>query len=116
MHILVSFFDPNDNGLDITDVSVLLGVFVVVWGAVWSAIRQHGKRVAAARARERAEMERRLAEQIKEATKLIQPDANGGFALADVVRTLDGIRDDVTDLRRRLDDHITWHVETQRED
>ena len=116
MHILAAFLDPNDNGFDITDVSVLLGVFVVVWGAVWSAIRWNSNRVAVAHARERAEMERRLAEQIKEATKPIQPDANGGFALADVVRTLDNIGEDVRYLRRRLDDHITWHVETQRED
>jgi hypothetical protein len=116
MHILAAFFDPNGNGFDITDVSVLLGVFVVVWGAVWSAIRWNGKRVAAARARERADMERRLAEQIKEATRPIQPDANGGFALADVVRTLDDIGGDVRYLRKRLDDHIDWHVENKRED
>jgi hypothetical protein len=113
VHILAAFFDPNDNGLDITDVSVLLGVFIVAWTAVWGAVRWNGKRVAAVRDRERAEMERRLAEQIKEATKPIQPDANGGFALADVVRTLDGIGDDVRYLRRRLDDHIDWHVENR---
>lgn len=116
MHILAAFFDPNDNGLDITDLSIVVAFLLAVWGAVWGAVRWNSNRVAVARARERAEMERRLAEQIKEATRPIQPDANGGFALADVVRTLDGIRDDVTYLRRRLDDHITWHVETQRED
>jgi hypothetical protein len=115
MDILAGLFDPGDNGFDIADLSVMVGIILAIGGVVAAVVRWNAKRVSEVRRLERQEMERRLHDQIREATKPIQPDANGGFALADVVRTLDGIRDDVGYLRRRLDDHIDWHIEN-RED
>jgi hypothetical protein len=113
VEILAALLDPGENGFDIADLSVLVGIVLAIGGVVAAVVRWNSRRVSKVRDRERAEMERRLAEQIREATKPIQPDANGGFALADVVRTLDGIGDDVRYLRRRLDDHIDWHVENR---
>jgi hypothetical protein len=115
LHVLAAFFDPAGDGFDITDASVIAGFILLVWGAVWGAVRWNARRVAAEREQERAELERRLTQQIKEATRPIQPDANGGFALADVVRTLDGIGDDIRYLRKRLDDHVDWHVENRKD-
>jgi hypothetical protein len=115
MDILAGLFDPGENGFDIADMSVVVGILLAVGGVVAGVVRWNAKRVATVRDRERAEMERRLAEQIREATKPIQPDANGGWALADSIRLTHEVLDDVRYLRKRLDEHITWHIEN-RED
>ena len=78
---LASFFDPNSNGFDITDIAAILFFVIAVTGAV-TAI-----------ARSSARMVRRIVkEEVAHATKPIQPVyRNGGQSLADVSAKLDQI-------------------------
>jgi hypothetical protein len=79
--ILASWLDPAENGIDVGDVSLLLGVVVVSCGIVlgtWRLmLRMLDKRIAL------------IAGRLDERTKAIQGDANGSKSLPDVSRKLD---------------------------
>lgn len=107
MHILASILDPADNGFDISDLSVLIGVILTISVTTATVVRWNAKRVAVVRAKEREAMEQRLRDYISQATKAIQPDyRNNGTSLTDVAET-------VKYVSQRLDSHIDWHLDTQ---
>ena len=83
--VLASWLDPADNGIDVGDVSLLLGAVVVSCGMVlgtWKLmIRMLDKRIALIHA------------SLAERTRSIQGDANGSKSLPDVSRKLDLLLD-----------------------
>ncbi len=103
MDILASFFDPSADGFDIIDTAQLIGIAVAVSGIIAGWLRWNSTRVAAHRRAERQAMKAELIEVIDERTQQIQPEyRNGGSSLTD-------IRDTLTYIRARLDDHIDNH-------
>lgn len=119
MEILAAFFDPNDNGFDITDVAVILAFVLTVWGAVWGAVTWNSKRVAAARAQERADTEARITAAVTRLSDKVQPQ-NGGTGWKDVHNKIDGIAEQVgtlverqTYISDRIDSHISWHMDRE---
>lgn len=114
MHLLASILDPADNGFDISDLSVLLGVILTVSVTTATIVRWNAKRVATERARERKEMERRLLDEIEARTKPIQPEyRNDGGSLRDVADKLDTVIERQSYISDRLDHHITWHLDKE---
>lgn len=113
MHILASILDPSDNGFDIGDLSVLIGIIVSISLLTAGIVRWNAKRVAADRAHERQRMERRLLDEIEARTKPIQPYANGGKSLPDLHTKVDVLIERQADIAKRLDNHITWHLDKE---
>jgi hypothetical protein len=112
MHILAAFLDPNNNGLDVTDVATLVGIVLAVAGALAGVQKWNAKRVAEVRTRERADMERRIKAAVTEATMQIQPDyRNGGATLRDLGDKLDVVIERQGHIADRLDKHIDWHLD-----
>lgn len=116
MHILAAILDPSDNGFDIGDLSVLLGIIVTISVLTAGIVRWNAKRVAKVRSQERAEMETRIRDAVDHLAEKVQPK-NSGIGWADTAATVKQIAarqaevlDSVTYLRTRLDDHIDWHV------
>ena len=117
MSILASILDPGDNGYDINDLSILLGIIITISITTATVVRWNAARVARVRAKERADLEQRILDAIAEHTKPIQPGyRNGGESLGDIGafarilmdRQVDVIRD-VRAVRERLDQHIDNH-------
>jgi hypothetical protein len=112
MHILAAILDPSDNGFDIGDLSVLLGVIVLISGTTATIVRWNAKRVAKVRSQERAEMEERIKAAVEHVAEKVQPQ-NGGTGWRDVHNKLDvvitrqgEVVEDLRYLRGRLDNHI----------
>ena len=80
--LLASFFDVNDNGLDITDVAVILAVIASLVTGVHASFRWTRRQL-------RDEIREVVCEEINNATKAIQPNANGGRSLPDANKKLD---------------------------
>lgn len=80
--ILASFFDVNDNGLDVTDLAAILGFILLGIGAVVGLFRWSRRQL-------RDEISEVVRCEIAKATQPIQPGyRNGGESLADVAHTL----------------------------
>ena len=85
--IFASFFDPNSNGWDITDLAAIFGLIIGLGGAV-IVIRQSVK----ASARWVSSTVREIVrEEVAEQTRPIQKNANGGKSLPDANKKLDFI-------------------------
>ena len=100
MHVIASIIDPANNGFDISDLlSVLALVAAIVGGiaALWRWI-----------------VEPRIGKQIAEATKPIQPEANGGKSLPDLHSKVDVLIARQRDIAERLDSHIEWHMDKEK--
>lgn len=117
MHVLAAFFDPNDNGFDLTDLAAVILLILTVWGAVWGAFTWNAKRTARMRIAERAEMEARITAAVVAAAADSQP-RNGGKGWMDLHGKVDALMErqtdvirDVRGIRERLDDHIDSHHE-----
>ena len=116
MRVLAAILDPSDNGFDIGDLSVLLGVILLISGTTATIVRWNAKRVAEVRTRERTEMEQRIKAAVEDVAVKLQPK-NGGIGWSDTAATVKQIAarqgevlESVTYLRERLDSHIDWHV------
>lgn len=81
----LSLFDPGENGIDIGDLSLLVGVLAVIGGfvlALWRImLRSLDRRIEG------------IAARLDERTKPIQPNANGGRSLPDVAMSGEWTRD-----------------------
>jgi hypothetical protein len=115
MHVLAAILDPADNGFDISDLSVLLGVIALVGGTFAAFTKWNAKRVALVRTTERQEMEARIKAAVEDVAVKLQP-RNGGRGFDDVHNKLDTVItrqgevvSDLRYLRGRLDDHIDTH-------
>lgn len=94
--------DPANNGFDVTDLLALLGVVTAITGIIallWKVLAAP-----------------QISRQISEATKPIQPGANGGKSLPDVaantqliVERQTDIIQDLREMRSRLDQHLDNH-------
>lgn len=116
MHILAAFFDPNNNGFDLTDLGAVIILVLTVWGSVWGALTWNGKRVAAARTKERLEMEQRIRDTVEQMTKPIQPQyRNDGGSLRDVADKIDVVIERQAHISDRLDKHIDWHMNREED-
>ena len=114
MHILATLLDPSDNGFDIGDLSLLVGVIVSISLTTAAVVRWNAKRVARVRAKERADLEQRILDAITDRTRPIQPEyRNDGGALRDVADKLDTVIDRQGYISDRLDKHIDWHLEKE---
>lgn len=72
------FFDPNNNGWDITDIGAILGVVVAATGLLGLWLRWYDKR-------QETRIRSIVRDEVATATKPIQPGyRNGGESLADV--------------------------------
>jgi hypothetical protein len=116
MTILAALFDPSDNGFDIGDLSLLVGIIVAISALTATFVKWNAKRVAEFRTRERAEREDRIKAAVDLVASKVQPK-NGGQGWIDVHNKLDTVIvrqgevvDDVRYLRKHLDDHIDWHM------
>lgn len=116
MHVLASILDPADNGFDISDLSVLIGVILTISVTTAGIVRWNAKRVANVRAVERQEMEQRIKSAVEDLAVKVQPK-NGGMGWSDTAATVKQIHarqgevlESVQYLRERLDAHIDWHV------
>lgn len=124
MDILASFFDPNENGFEVTDLAPLVAILGVLTGIMAGLLRWESNRTGARRAAERAEMARQIEAAIVEHTKPIQPGyRNGGESLADIAALAKLIKErqsdiaqDITEVKgdiravgTRLNDHIDHH-------
>lgn len=112
VHVLAAILDPADNGFDISDLSVLLGVILTISVTTAGIVRWNAKRVALVRAAERDEMEQRIRDAVDHLADKVQPQ-NGGTGWRDVHNKLDvvitrqgEVVEDVRYLRGRLDNHI----------
>ena len=116
MQVLAAIFDPADNGFDIYDLSLLVGVIVAISALTATIVRWNNKRVAVhvaeVRTAERREMEDRIREAVDLVAAKVQP-RNGGHGWDDVHSKLDTVItrqgevvDDLHYLRGRLDHHI----------
>jgi hypothetical protein len=110
--ILAAFFDPNDNGFDVTDAAIIVGFVLTVWGAVWGAVAWNSRRVAATRAQERADTEARITAAVTRLSDKVQPQ-NGGSGWRDVHHKLDTVIERQAHIADRLDAHIDWHLDKE---
>lgn len=83
--ILASFFDPNGNGWDTTDLATILGLILTLI-AVAAVIRKGFQATSAKFATEVREIVR---DELDTYTKPIQKGANGGSSLPDVNKKVD---------------------------
>lgn len=125
MTILAAILDPSDNGFDIGDLSLLVGVIVAISALTATFVRWNSKRVAekvaAVRTAERHEMEERIREAVDLVAAKVQP-RNGGKGWQDVHTKLDTVItrqgevvSDLSHIRTRLDEHIDWHLDNKGE-
>lgn len=84
--ILASFFDVNDNGLDVTDLAAILGFLALLAGTTVGLFRWSRKQL-------REEISEVVRSEISKATAPIQPGANGGLSLPDVAKTTRRLED-----------------------
>ena len=84
--ILASFFDVNDNGLDVTDLAAILGFLALLAGTTVGLFRWSRKQL-------REEISEVVRCEIAKATAPIQPGANGGLSLPDVAKTTRRLED-----------------------
>lgn len=97
MRILADFFDPSNNGLDITDLIPPLAFVALIVGGIAGLWRLVAKP--------------QIEQQIKDATLPIQPGTNGGKSLSDLHGKHDITQALVKDLSDRFSDHIEWHLD-----
>jgi hypothetical protein len=104
MHVLAAFFDPNNNGFDLTDLITPLA-FVLASVGAWIGVDKWRDEK---RATARADLVDTIRDVVQDATKDAQP-RNGGSGWTDVaqgVRELKanqvGIKDQITGLETRL--------------
>ena len=124
MDILASFFDPNENGFEVTDLAPLVAILGVLTGIMVGLLRWESNRTGARRAAERAEMARQIEDAIELHIKPIQPGyRNGGESLADLAAVAKLIQErqkdiagevvevkgDVRAVGQRINDHIDHH-------
>jgi hypothetical protein len=115
MSILAAILDPSDNGFDIGDLSLLVGIIVAISALTATIVRWNARRVAHVRSEERAEMEKRIKAAVDFVAAKVQP-RNGGHGWDDVHSKLDTVITrqsevvgDLRYLRGRLDNHIDGH-------
>ena len=78
--IFASFFDVNNNGIDVTDLAAVLGFLALLVGSVIGLFRW-------SRTQLREEISEVVRCEIARATAPIQPGANGGLSLPDVAKS-----------------------------
>jgi hypothetical protein len=84
--ILASFFDVNNNGIDVTDLAAVLGFSALFVGSVIGLFRWSRKQL-------RHEIGEVVRCEIDKATAPIQPTANGGLSLPDVAKSTRRLED-----------------------
>ena len=84
--ILASFFDVNNNGIDVTDLAAVLGFLALLIGSVVGLFRWSRKQL-------RDEISEIVKCEIGRATAPIQPTANGGLSLPDVAKSTRRLED-----------------------
>ncbi len=84
--LLASFFDVNNNGIDITDLAAVLGFLALLAGSVVGLFRWSRKQL-------REEISEVVRCEIAKATAPIQPTANGGLSLPDVAKSTRRLED-----------------------
>jgi len=84
--LLASFFDVNNNGIDITDLAAVLGFLALLAGSVIGLFRWSRKQL-------RDEISEIVKCEIDKATAPIQPTANGGLSLPDVAKSTRRLED-----------------------
>lgn len=84
--ILASFFDVNNNGIDVTDLAAVLGFAALLIASVVGLFRWSRKQL-------REEISQVVRCEISKATAPIQPGANGGLSLPDVAKTTRRLED-----------------------
>ena len=84
--LLASFFDVNNNGIDITDLAAVLGFLALLAGSVVGLFRWSRKQL-------REEISEVVRCEIAKATAPIQPGANGGLSLPDVAKATRRLED-----------------------
>ena len=116
MHVLTSIIDPAENGIGLDDVLIWVTLVVTVVGAWAAADRWIDKRRETKRIAARDQLTATIREIVTDATKPIQPFANGGKSLPDVIDRVDVVIERQTDvirdvraIRERLDSHIDDH-------
>jgi hypothetical protein len=77
---LASFFDVNNNGIDVTDLAAVLGFVALFAGTLVGLFRWSRKQL-------REEIREVVQCEINKATAPIQPGANGGLSLPDVAKS-----------------------------
>ncbi|MHB1100011.1 MAG: hypothetical protein ACYCZR_10690 [Burkholderiales bacterium] len=85
MNVWASFFDPSNDGFDMNDFSMILGIIIGGGGAYW-VLNKVGSWVVD-KFTEKVEVIVRAV--IEEYTRPIQKETNGGFSLPDVARGTD---------------------------
>lgn len=80
--LLASFFDPNGNGWDITDVAAIFGLIIAI-AAVWVLSRKATRSAATWISTQVRDIVR---DELETATAPIQPGANGGLSLPDAAK------------------------------
>ena len=111
MHVIAALLDPSDNGFDISDLSVLLGIILLISGTTATIVRWNAKRVALVRTRERAEMEERIKNAVTSATTQIQPEyRNNGGSMRDIADKIDVVIERQSYISDRLDKHLDAHL------
>lgn len=84
--LLASFFDVNNNGIDVTDLAAVLGFLALLVGSVVGLFRWSRKQL-------REEIGDVVRSEISKATAPIQPTANGGLSLPDVAKSTRRLED-----------------------
>ena len=84
--LLASFFDVNNNGIDVTDLAAVLGFLALLVGSVIGLFRWTRKQL-------RDEIREVVKCEIDKATAQIQPTANGGLSLPDVAKSTRRLED-----------------------
>lgn len=114
--VLASILDPGNNGIDVGDL-VLWATFVGSIVGAWAVVDKIAdKRRETKRREAREHLTATIREIVTDATRPIQPFANGGKSLPDVIDRVDVVIERQTDvirdvraIRERLDDHIDSH-------
>lgn len=106
LQIIAALLDPGENGFDIVDLSIVLGIITVASGLFAGAFRVI---VLPALDRRIEAVAEAVVERLDERTKPIQPDANGGASLPDAIadiRTVQRRQGEVIELLTEL---VTAH-------
>lgn len=116
MTILAAILDPADNGFDISDLSVIIGMVALISGTTAGAVRWNARRVATQLEIHRVEMEERIKAALVVALDARVQPRNGGGGWSDVATTVKQIASQQADaaadllyLRGRIDRHIDSH-------
>lgn len=97
LHILsASWWEPGSpDTLDIGDITAILVLFITI-GTVWRILTKWWAKELQRMIREN------VAEIVQEFTKTIQPNANGGNSLPDVVKELKTVKKSVVEVNDRV--------------